>query len=98
VEARLKNFIRYLILLISYKSTIILTERPFPLDMAGFAISFDLLENNEVAFKYEVQRGYQESEILRQITTRDELQPLAMNKILVWHTRTEKSKNDNELK
>lgn len=42
--------------------------------------------------------GYQESVILKQLTTREELQPLAMNKILVWHTRTEKSKNDNELK
>lgn len=73
-------------------------ERPFPIDMAGFAISFDLLESNEVMFSYKVENGYQETEILRQITTLDELQPLSDNKILVWHTRTEKSKNDNELK
>lgn len=74
-------------------------ERPFPIDMAGFAISCDLLESNpSVAFSFEVQRGYQESEILRQVTTREKLQPLAPNKVLVWHTRTEASKMDNELK
>jgi galactosylgalactosylxylosylprotein 3-beta-glucuronosyltransferase 3 len=74
-------------------------ERPFPLDMAGFAISCDLLEQNpEAKFSFTVQKGYQESEILRHVTTRDKLQPLAINKILVWHTRTEASKMDNELK
>lgn len=74
-------------------------ERPFPLDMAGFAISSDLFETNpEAMFSYDVQKGYQESEILRHVTTREKLQPLASNKILVWHTRTESSKMDNELK
>lgn len=74
-------------------------ERPFPIDMAGFAISCDLFEQNpEAQFANEVQRGYQESEILRQVTTRDQLQPLGTNKILVWHTRTEPPKLDNELK
>lgn len=74
-------------------------ERPFPIDMAGFAISSDLFENNPNAmFSYEVQKGYQESEILRQVITRDKLQPLAVNRILVWHTRTEASKLDNETK
>lgn len=35
-------------------------ERPFPIDMAGFAISCDLLEKNpEATFSYEVQKGYQ---------------------------------------
>lgn len=74
-------------------------ERPFPIDMAGFAISCDLLEENpEAQFSYEVQKGYQESEILRHVTTREQLQPLATNRILVWHTRTEPPKMDNELK
>lgn len=74
-------------------------ERPFPIDMAGFGISGDLFENNPTAlFNYEVEKGYQESEILRQLTTREKLQPIASNKILVWHTRTENSKFDNELK
>lgn len=74
-------------------------ERPFPIDMAGFAISSDLFETHaEALFSYEVQRGYQESEILRQVTTRENLQPIASNRILVWHTRTESSKMDNELK
>lgn len=74
-------------------------ERPFPIDMAGFAISCDLFKKNpKAAFSYEVQKGYQESEILRQLTTRIELQPLAYNQILVWHTRTESPKLDNEIK
>lgn len=67
-------------------------DRPFPLDMAGFAINLKLLlENKDAAFSYDVQGGYQESEILRQIVTREELEPLAecCTKVYVWHTRTE---------
>lgn len=53
-------------------------DRPFPLDMAGFAINVELLlKNTDAWFSYDVQGGYQESEILRQIVTRDELEPLA---------------------
>jgi len=53
-------------------------NRPFPLDMAGFAINLKLLlQHDEAWFSYDVQGGYQESEILRQIVTRDELEPLA---------------------
>lgn len=53
-------------------------DRPFPIDMAGFAINLKLLlENSHAVFSYDVQSGYQESEILRQIVTRDELEPLA---------------------
>ncbi|EDS42141.1 galactosylgalactosylxylosylprotein 3-beta-glucuronosyltransferase I [Culex quinquefasciatus] len=74
-------------------------ERPFPLDMAGFAISSDLLlDNPQAQFSYEVERGYQESEILRHLTIVHEMQPLA-NKctdVLVWHTRTENPKLDAE--
>lgn len=74
-------------------------ERPFPIDMAGFAISGDLLEANPNAvFSFDVQKGYQESEILRHVTTRDQLQPIAPNRVLVWHTRTETMKIDNENK
>ncbi|XP_076281418.1 glucuronyltransferase I [Lasioglossum baleicum] len=67
-------------------------DRPFPLDMAGFAINLRLLlEHKEAMFSYDVEGGYQESEILRQIVTRDELEPLAdcCTKVYVWHTRTE---------
>nr|XP_012229419.1 PREDICTED: galactosylgalactosylxylosylprotein 3-beta-glucuronosyltransferase I isoform X2 [Linepithema humile] len=67
-------------------------DRPFPLDMAGFAINLELLlKNKDAWFSYDVQGGYQESEILRQIVTRDELEPLAdhCTKVYVWHTRTE---------
>lgn len=67
-------------------------DRPFPLDMAGFAINVQLLlENKAALFSFDVQGGYQESEILGQIVTRDELEPLAdcCTKVYVWHTRTE---------
>lgn len=53
-------------------------KRPFPLDMAGFAIHLRLIiEKKDAWFSYTVQSGYQESEILRQLITRDELEPLA---------------------
>lgn len=76
-------------------------ERPFPVDMAGFAISLDLLFTNKNAlFSYEVERGFQETEILRQVTTLDQLQPMAnqCREILVWHTRTEAPKLGSEEK
>lgn len=76
-------------------------ERPFPIDMAGFAISADLImDYPEASFSYDVQRGYQESEILRHLTVVRDLQPLANNcrEILVWHTRTESPKLDAEMK
>ncbi|XP_035899064.1 galactosylgalactosylxylosylprotein 3-beta-glucuronosyltransferase I [Anopheles stephensi] len=74
-------------------------ERPFPLDMAGFAISSDLLlDNPQAQFSYEVERGYQESEILRHLTIAHDMQPLAnqCKDVLVWHTRTEAPKLDAE--
>ncbi|EDV92256.1 galactosylgalactosylxylosylprotein 3-beta-glucuronosyltransferase I [Drosophila grimshawi] len=74
-------------------------ERPFPLDMAAFGISIDLFfKYPQAIFSYKVQRGYQESEILRYLTTRDQLQTLANNcrDVLVWHTRTEKTKLNSE--
>ncbi|XP_076247565.1 glucuronyltransferase I [Calliopsis andreniformis] len=67
-------------------------DRPFPIDMAGFAINLRLLlQNKDAMFSYDVKGGYQESEILRHIVTRDELEPLAdcCTKVYVWHTRTE---------
>ncbi|XP_012143767.1 glucuronyltransferase I isoform X1 [Megachile rotundata] len=67
-------------------------DRPFPLDMAGFAINLRLLlENKDALFSYDVEGGYQESEILKHIVTRNELEPLAdcCTKVYVWHTRTE---------
>lgn len=75
-------------------------ERPFPVDMAGFAISTDLLVDYPKAmFSYEVQRGYQESEILRYLVTIRDLVPLAQDctQVLVWHTRTEPTKLDAEV-
>jgi galactosylgalactosylxylosylprotein 3-beta-glucuronosyltransferase 3 len=74
-------------------------ERAFPIDMAGFAISCDLLEKyKEAVFGYNVGNGEQESAILKQVTKRENLQPISPNRVLVWHTRTEKTKLTNEIK
>ena len=70
-------------------------ERPFPIDMAAFAISTDLLFRfPQAQFSLDVERGYQETEILRYLTSREQLQPLAneCRDVLVWHTRTENTK------
>jgi len=69
-------------------------ERPFAIDMAGFAINLGLiLENPQLEFSFDVPRGYQESTILA-ITTKEELEPKAdkCTKVYVWHTRTENPK------
>ncbi|XP_053609002.1 galactosylgalactosylxylosylprotein 3-beta-glucuronosyltransferase I isoform X2 [Plodia interpunctella] len=67
--------------------------RPFPIDMAGFAINSTLLlEQPDAKFSRKVQSGYQESEILKYFTKKEDLEPLADNctKVYVWHTRTQK--------
>ncbi|CAD0197858.1 unnamed protein product [Chrysodeixis includens] len=67
--------------------------RPFPIDMAGFAINATLfLEHPEAKFSRKVQSGFQESEILKYFATKEDLEPLADNctKVYVWHTRTQK--------
>lgn len=53
-------------------------ERPFPIDMASFAINLQLiLDNPNAIFAFDAPRGYQESSILKTLVTRDELEPLA---------------------
>ncbi|XP_063625034.1 galactosylgalactosylxylosylprotein 3-beta-glucuronosyltransferase I-like isoform X1 [Cydia splendana] len=67
--------------------------RPFPIDMAGFAVNATLfLDFPEAKFSRKVQSGFQESEILKYVVTQQELEPLADNctKVYVWHTRTQK--------
>ncbi|XP_064623547.1 galactosylgalactosylxylosylprotein 3-beta-glucuronosyltransferase 3-like isoform X2 [Lineus longissimus] len=76
-------------------------NRPFPMDMAGFAINLQvLLDIPEAKFDLRVQRGYQETSLLKKIITMEELEPKAdsCTKVLVWHTRTEKAKLKNEKK
>ncbi|XP_065139109.1 galactosylgalactosylxylosylprotein 3-beta-glucuronosyltransferase 1 isoform X2 [Paramisgurnus dabryanus] len=80
--------------------TIFDPHRPFAIDMAGFAINLRLiLFKPQAYFKLRgVKGGYQESSLLRELVTLNDLEPKAANctKILVWHTRTEKPVLVNE--
>uniref|UniRef100_A0A8D8ZZR6 Galactosylgalactosylxylosylprotein 3-beta-glucuronosyltransferase n=1 Tax=Cacopsylla melanoneura TaxID=428564 RepID=A0A8D8ZZR6_9HEMI len=76
-------------------------QRPFPIDMAGFAINLDLINRNDnVKFSFDVERGYQESAILSKVVSvLSEVEPLADNctKVYVWHTRTTDPTFPNEI-
>lgn len=53
-------------------------DRPFALDMAGFAVNLSLLLNNSQAeFSINAPRGFQESRFLEKLITREELEPKA---------------------
>lgn len=74
-------------------------SRPFPIDMAGFAVSLKLvLANLDACFDVEAPMGFLESSFLQGLVIMDELEPKADNctKVLVWHTRTEKPKMKRE--
>ncbi|KPP60820.1 galactosylgalactosylxylosylprotein 3-beta-glucuronosyltransferase 2-like [Scleropages formosus] len=77
-------------------------DRPFAIDMAGFAVNLQvILANPRAVFKRRgSQPGMQESDFLKQITRVEELEPKAGNctQVLVWHTRTEKVNLGNEPK
>ncbi|XP_044125916.1 galactosylgalactosylxylosylprotein 3-beta-glucuronosyltransferase 3 isoform X1 [Bufo gargarizans] len=75
------------------------THRPFPMDMAGFAVSLSLLLSHpNTQFDPNAERGFLESSLLGSLVTVGELEPKANNctKIWVWHTRTEKPKLKQE--
>ncbi|XP_022095678.1 galactosylgalactosylxylosylprotein 3-beta-glucuronosyltransferase 1-like [Acanthaster planci] len=71
-------------------------KRPFPIDMAGFAINLRLLKSKpKTRFPLKPKKYVDlESSLLVQLVTQEDLEPKASNctKILVWHTRTEKPK------
>ncbi|XP_072311420.1 galactosylgalactosylxylosylprotein 3-beta-glucuronosyltransferase 3, partial [Eucyclogobius newberryi] len=74
-------------------------SRPFPIDMAGFAVSLRLLlAHADACFDGEAPQGFLESSLLQGLVTVNELEPKAVNctKVLVWHTRTEKPKLKRE--
>ena len=77
-------------------------QRPFALDMAGFAVNLaHFLSRTKAKFSYQVKRGHQESEFLKHLVgDLSELEPKGemCTKVLVWHTRTEKVKLDMEEK
>uniref|UniRef100_A0A646QHP0 Galactosylgalactosylxylosylprotein 3-beta-glucuronosyltransferase n=1 Tax=Hemiscolopendra marginata TaxID=943146 RepID=A0A646QHP0_9MYRI len=70
-------------------------NRPFPMDMAGFAVNLRaLLDHPSAMFNLSAPRGFQESSLLHTLVTMNQLEPKASNctEVLVWHTRTEKVK------
>ncbi|XP_071484611.1 galactosylgalactosylxylosylprotein 3-beta-glucuronosyltransferase 3-like [Diadema antillarum] len=71
-------------------------DRPFAMDMAGFAINLRLFRQQPHArFDITSKRGYVETSLLTQLgITKNDLEPKAdmCTKVLVWHTRTEKPK------
>ncbi|KAF4090417.1 hypothetical protein AMELA_G00051530 [Ameiurus melas] len=77
-------------------------DRPFAIDMAGFAVNLQvILDNPRALFKRRgAKPGMQESDFLKQITKLEDLEPKARNctQVLVWHTRTEKVNLGNEPK
>ena len=77
-------------------------DRPFPIDMAGFAINLKLvLQYPDAKFSNTAERGYLESDFLTGVhLTRKDMEAKAddCTKILVWHTRTEKPVLKQEIK
>ncbi|XP_067048033.1 galactosylgalactosylxylosylprotein 3-beta-glucuronosyltransferase 3-like [Acropora muricata] len=71
--------------------------RPFPVDMAAFAVNIKklILDFPKAKFIALKRPGMLESSLLRQITTVKELEPVTQNcsKVYVWHTRTETPKD-----
>lgn len=76
--------------------------RPFPLDMAGFAISLNhYMSHSNVEFSAQEKIGYVESHFLAQLVESwSELEPKAddCSKVLVWHTQTKSPKLHEERK
>lgn len=53
-------------------------NRPFPIDMAGFAVSLNLvLANPEASFDGNAEMGFLESSLLQNLVTMEELEPKA---------------------
>ncbi|XP_061262640.1 galactosylgalactosylxylosylprotein 3-beta-glucuronosyltransferase 3 isoform X1 [Bos javanicus] len=74
-------------------------NRPFPVDMAGFAIALSLLlAKPNARFDATAPRGHLESSLLSHLVDPKDLEPRAANctRVLVWHTRTEKPKMKQE--
>jgi len=72
-------------------------DRPFATDMAGFAINLGyLLSRPSAKFASRVKIGYQESEFLKHLIHLEDLEPISVDKVLVWHTRTEKPNLNKE--
>ncbi|XP_054632757.1 galactosylgalactosylxylosylprotein 3-beta-glucuronosyltransferase 1-like isoform X2 [Dunckerocampus dactyliophorus] len=65
-------------------------QRPFAIDMAGFAVNLQLILSKPEAY-FKPYTGRQEGSLLMDLATLDDLEPKADNctKVLVWHTRSQ---------
>ena len=77
-------------------------ERPFPIDMAGFAVNIQLVfQYTNAMFSNKVPRGYLEFHFLTSLhLSREDVEAKAEDctEILVWYTQTEKPVLKQELK
>ena len=72
-------------------------DRPFATDMAGFAINLSyLLSHTSAKFASSVKIGYLETEFLKHLVHLEDLEPVSVSRVLVWHTRTEKPNLNKE--
>uniref|UniRef100_A0A2K5PWE5 Galactosylgalactosylxylosylprotein 3-beta-glucuronosyltransferase n=1 Tax=Cebus imitator TaxID=2715852 RepID=A0A2K5PWE5_CEBIM len=74
-------------------------NRPFPVDMAGFAVALPLLlAKPNAQFDSTAPWGHLESSLLSHLVDPKDLEPRTANCtwVLVWHTRTEKPKMKQE--
>jgi hypothetical protein len=67
-------------------------KRPFPLDMAGFAVNLQyLFAHPSASFSLKLRSGQQESHFLSRLVSQRDLEARGgdnCTKIYVWHTKT----------
>jgi len=72
-------------------------DRKFATDMAGFAVNLQYFkEHKDVQFPPKVRIGRLETDFLNALISVQELEPVSMGRLLVWHTRTEKPNLNRE--
>jgi len=72
-------------------------DRKFATDMAGFSVNLNYFKDHkEVQFPLKVRIGWLESDFLSGLIEVEDLEPVSMGRILVWHTRTEKPNLNRE--
>jgi len=74
-------------------------DRTFATDMAGFAVNLSyLLSHTSAKFNPKAKIGHLESDFLEKFVHVEDLEPISVDKVLVWHTRTEEPNLNMEKK